>query len=46
MIRRRDRHLFRYAETAREAWEAIAGWYRRAGEPVFPAENRPAPERP
>lgn len=36
MIERRDLRLFRYAETAREAWQAITGWYRRAGEPVFP----------
>ena len=39
MIERRDLRLFRYAETAREAWQAIAGWYRRAGELVFPPEK-------
>jgi len=39
MIEPRDRRLFGYAETAREAWRAIAAWYRRAGEPVFPPEK-------
>jgi len=31
-----DRGLFSFAETAREIWENIARWYRRAGVPVFP----------
>jgi uncharacterized protein (TIGR00730 family) len=31
-----DRDLFWSAETAREIWDGIARWYRRAGEPVFP----------
>ena len=40
MIQPRDRALRRYAETAREAWGAITSWYRRAGEPVFPADRK------
>ena len=40
MIKPRHRRLFRYAETAREAWSAITDWYRRAGEPVFPPEKK------
>lgn len=31
-----DRRLFSYADTAQDIWEAIRGWYRRAGEAVFP----------
>jgi len=36
VIDAQDRKLFRFAETAREIWDGIARWYRRAGEPVFP----------
>ena len=36
-ITARDRRLFCYAETALQAWNVIARWYRAAGEPVFPA---------
>jgi uncharacterized protein (TIGR00730 family) len=36
MIRAADRRIFSYAEDARGVWRAIAGWYRRAGQPVFP----------
>jgi uncharacterized protein (TIGR00730 family) len=36
VIEPQDRKLFSFAETAREIWEGIARWYRRAGEPVFP----------
>jgi uncharacterized protein (TIGR00730 family) len=35
-IEKRDRKLYCYAETGRGIWRAIAGWYRAAGEPVFP----------
>ena len=42
MIGARDRKLFRYAESAREAWSAIRRRYRRAGEPVFPGPGREA----
>jgi|SRR5688572_30812029 len=45
MVRRADRSLFCYAESAREVWASIRGWYRRAGEPVFPqpsASPRPS----
>jgi predicted Rossmann-fold nucleotide-binding protein len=36
MIRAGDRRIFTYAEDGRGIWRAIAGWYRRAGQPVFP----------
>ena len=36
-IARSDCRLYGYAESARGIWEAIRRWYRRAGEPVFPA---------
>lgn len=29
-----DKDLFRYAETAREAWGAILGWYAEKGQPL------------
>jgi len=35
MIRRADLRLFSYAESAREIWSGIRGWYRRQGEAVF-----------
>lgn len=35
-IDRADLQLMCYAETAIETWEEIVGWYRTAGEPVFP----------
>ena len=31
-----DRRVFSYADTAQEIWGAIRGWYRRAGEALFP----------
>lgn len=31
-----DKALFRYADTAEDAWRIIEDWYREAGEPVFP----------
>ena len=37
VVARADRRLFRYADSAPEIWAAIRAWYRRAGEPVFPA---------
>lgn len=37
MIDAADRTLYCYAETASGILEAIQGWYRRAGEPLFPA---------
>ena len=44
MIRPADRRLFCYAERARAIWASIRGWYRRAGEPVFPQPSaRPRP---
>ena len=45
MIDRRDLRLFRYADTAREAWNAIRRWYAGAGAPVFPRLGREARER-
>lgn len=30
------RALFRYADTAEEAWRIVEAWYRQAGEAVFP----------
>jgi uncharacterized protein (TIGR00730 family) len=35
----RDRRLFCYADTAREIWNVIERWYRRAGESVFPTDQ-------
>jgi len=37
-----DRELFWYAEGAVEIWSGIRRWYRRAGEPVFPAWLSPS----
>ena len=34
-----DRRLFAYADTAREIWASLERWYRRLGEPVFPADQ-------
>jgi hypothetical protein len=31
----RDKDLFRFAETAEEAWQAIVDWYRDAGRELF-----------
>ncbi len=31
-----DRRIFSYADTAKDIWEAIRRWYRKAGQPVFP----------
>ena len=46
MIRGADRKLFCYAETARDIWNSIRRWYRKAGEPVFPqASASPPPSR-
>ena len=39
-----DLDLFRYAETAREAWEKIQAYYREKGQPYVP-EDRPPSER-
>ena len=39
VIAPRDRRLFTYADTASAIWEAIERWYRRIGEPVFPADQ-------
>ena len=30
-----DKSLFRFAETADEAWQAIVDWYREAGRELF-----------
>ena len=35
----RDRRLLCYADTAKDIWETIERWYRRLGEPVFPADQ-------
>jgi len=35
MIDAQDRHLFRYAETAREAWDIILEWYVERGQPLI-----------
>jgi uncharacterized protein (TIGR00730 family) len=35
-IDRKDQRLYSYAESARDIWRAISGWYRAAGERVFP----------
>jgi hypothetical protein len=40
MIGAADRRLFQYAESAREAWDAIVRWYRRRGQAVFPPARR------
>ena len=42
MIRRADLRLFSYAESARQIWSGIRGWYRRRGEAVFQETARPA----
>jgi hypothetical protein len=34
-----DRELFRYAEGAQAAWDAIAGWYASRGDEVFPKKG-------
>ena len=39
VIAPRDGRLFTYADTARAIWDAIEGWYRRAGEAVFPPDQ-------
>ncbi len=36
MVAAEDLHLFTYAETAAEAWKAIADFYERAGVPLRP----------
>jgi hypothetical protein len=36
VVARSDRRIFSYADTAREIWGAIRGWYRGAGEALFP----------
>ena len=35
-IDRHDQKLYCHAESARDIWRAISGWYRAAGERVFP----------
>jgi uncharacterized protein (TIGR00730 family) len=35
MIDAEDRHLFRFAESAREAWDIILDWYVKRGQPLI-----------
>jgi uncharacterized protein (TIGR00730 family) len=35
VIDEEDRELFWYAETAREIWDGILGWYEASGEPLL-----------
>jgi uncharacterized protein (TIGR00730 family) len=42
MIDANDRHLFRFAESAREAWDIILDWYVKHGQPLIEgAEAKP-----
>lgn len=47
MIDPADLDLFRYAESAREAWEAILEWYAQRGQPLVenPGTTRPVSRR-
>ncbi len=48
MIDPADLDLFRYAESAREAWEAILEWYAQRGQPLVenPGTTRPVSRKP
>jgi predicted Rossmann-fold nucleotide-binding protein len=43
MIDPEDKKLFRYAETAREAWDSILDWYAERGQPLV---DNPEAARP
>jgi len=48
MIDPADLDLFRYAESAQEAWEAILEWYAQRGQPLVenPGTTRPVARKP